>query len=91
MTQVPQLFLIFSRLFGVQLPGRWKKVQVKSVGGVRRYEEKWVLYSPGATHCKEMAGVMNQLNKLQVSLHSSAHISFNHHRSLHPSSRVDSA
>ena len=88
---MPQLFLIFSRLFGVKLPGRWKKVQVKSLDGTRKYEQRWLLYSPGATHSKEMVGVMNKLNKLQVSLYSRAHTSFNHHHSRHPPSRVDSA
>ena len=73
---MPQLFLIFARLFGVKLPGREKKVLVRSLAGVRQYENKWVLYSPGATHCKEMAGVMNQLNKLQASAQPSSHASF---------------
>ena len=36
------------------------------VDGKRTTVERFVLYTPGASHVKEMAAVMNQLNKLQV-------------------------
>ena len=64
--KVPHLFLIFARLFGIKLPGRMKKVPGPRVDGKRTTVERFVLYTPGASHVKEMAAVMNQLNKLQV-------------------------
>ena len=59
-------FLIFARLYGIKLPGRLKKVPGPWVDGKRSTVEKHVLYMPGSTHIKEMAGVMKQLNKLQM-------------------------
>ena len=64
--KIPHLFLIFARLFGIKLPGRMKKVPGPRVDGKRTMVERFVLYTPGAGHVKEMAAVMNQLNKLQV-------------------------
>jgi hypothetical protein len=64
--KVPHLFLIFARLFGIKLPGRMEKVPGPRVDGKRATVERFVLYTPGAGHVKEMAAVMNQLNKLQV-------------------------
>ena len=36
------------------------------VDGKRTYVKRFVFHTPGATHCKEMASVMYQINKLQV-------------------------
>ena len=65
-SKVPALFLVFARLYGIKLPGRLKKVPGPWVDGKRTTVEKHVLYMPGSTHVKEMAGVMKQLNKLQM-------------------------
>ena len=64
--KVPNLFLIFARLFGITIPGRMKKVPGPHVNGERTTVKKYVLYSPGATHVKHVSGMMYQLNKLQV-------------------------
>ena len=61
--KLPQLFLIFARFYGILIPGRMKKVP----GPCQRTTvERYVYYLPGKSHVKEMAAVMNQLNKLQV-------------------------
>ena len=41
------------------MPGPW-------VDGRRTTVERYVYYLPGKSHVKEMAAVMNQLNKLQM-------------------------
>ena len=64
--KVPALFNIFARFYRIKLPGRSMKVPGKWVDGKRQSVERFLLYIPSATHVKEMAGVMNQLNKLQV-------------------------
>jgi hypothetical protein len=64
--KVPQLYGIFARLFGVKLPGREINVPGPHVNGERTTVKRYIFYTPGATHCKEMASVMYQLNKLQV-------------------------
>ena len=64
--KVPNLFIIFARLFGITIPGRMKKVPGPHVNGERTTVKKYVLYSPGATHVKHVSGMMYQLNKLQV-------------------------
>jgi hypothetical protein len=66
--KVPQLYGIFARLFGIKLPGREIKVPGPTIDGVRTSVKRFVFHTPGATHCKEMAGVMYQLNKLQARL-----------------------
>ena len=67
--KVPKLFPIFARLFGITLPGRDINVPGPIVDGKRTYVivNRHVLHTPGATHCKEMASIMYQVNKLQVS------------------------
>ena len=69
--KVPGLFLTFARLFGITIPTRIRRVPGKSVDGKRQVVERTLLCIPGATHCKQMAGVMYQLNKLQVCIHTS--------------------
>ena len=64
--KVPKLFPIFARLFGVTLPAREIKVPGPIVGGKRTSVSKLVPYTPQISHCKEMAGVMYELNKLQI-------------------------
>mmetsp|Transcript_39973 Transcript_39973/g.80082 ORF Transcript_39973/g.80082 Transcript_39973/m.80082 type:complete len:506 (-) Transcript_39973:208-1725(-) len=64
--KVPMLYGIFARLFGIKLPGREIMVPGPVVDGERTYIKRFVYHTPGATHCKEMAGVMYQINKLQV-------------------------
>ena len=64
--KLPQLFVIFARFFGILIPGRMKKVPGPWVDGRRTTVERMVYYLPGKSHVKEMAAVMNQLNKLQV-------------------------
>ena len=64
--KVPNLFLVFARLYGIKLPRRTKKMRGGDVDGQRTTVEKTVLYVPGKSHIDDMAGVMNQLNKLQV-------------------------
>lgn len=64
--KVPNLFLIFARLFGIKPPGRWKKVPGKWVDGKRWTVERFVLYFPGETHVQHVAGMMYELNKLQM-------------------------
>ena len=64
--KVPQLFVIFARLYGILIPGRVKKVPGPWVDGKRTTVERMVYYLPGKSHVKEMAAVMNQLNKLQM-------------------------
>ena len=64
--KVPNLFMIFARLFGIKPPGRPKQVPGKWVEGKRTTVERYVLYFPGETHVQDVAGVMYQLNKLQV-------------------------
>ena len=64
--KVPQLYGIFARLFGIKLPGREIKVPGPVVDGKRTFVTHFVYHTPGATHCKEMAGVMYQINKLQA-------------------------
>ena len=48
------------------LPGRWKDVPGPHVDGKPTRVRKYVLYTPGATHVKHVAGMMYQLNKLQI-------------------------
>eukprot|EP00966_Prymnesium_polylepis_P062928 1460395-Prymnesium_polylepis.1 len=64
--KAPSLFLIFARLFGITLPGRRKKVPGPHVDGKRTTVWRYVLYVPGITHVKHVAGMMYQLNKLQI-------------------------
>jgi hypothetical protein len=64
--KAPSLFLIFARLFGITMPGRRKKVPGPRVDGKRTTVWRYVLYTPGVTHCKHVAGMMYQLNKLQI-------------------------
>lgn len=64
--KVPQLYGIFARLFGIKLPGREIMVPGPVVDGKRTFVKRFVFHTPGATHCKEMASVMYQINKLQV-------------------------
>ena len=64
--KMPALFLIFARIFDVTLPGRSKKVPGPHVDGKRTTVTRHVLYTPGATHVKHVAGMMYQLNKLLV-------------------------
>ena len=53
--KVPQLYGVLARLFGIKLPGREIKVPGPMVDGKRTYVTRFVLHTPGATHCKEMA------------------------------------
>lgn len=65
--KVPNLFLTFARFFGITLPTHKKKVPGKWVDGERTTVERDVYWAvPGATHVKEVAGMMYQLNRLQV-------------------------
>ena len=64
--KLPQLFVIFARFYGILIPGRPKKVPGPWVDGRRTTVERFVYYLPGKSHVKEMAAVMNQLNKLQM-------------------------
>jgi hypothetical protein len=64
--KVPQLYGVFARLFGIKLPGREIKVPGPVVDGKRTHVKRFVFHTPHATHCKEMASVMYQVNKLQV-------------------------
>ena len=64
--KVPNLFQIFARLFGIKPPGRPKQVPGKWVEGKRTTVERYVLYFPGRTHVQDVAGMMYQLNKLQM-------------------------
>ena len=64
--KLPQLFIIFARFYGILIPGRQKKVPGPWVDGRRTTVERYVYYLPGKSHVKEMAAVMNQLNKLQM-------------------------
>ena len=64
--KLPQLFMIFARFYGILIPGRKKKVPGPWVDGRRTTVERYVYYLPGKSHVKEMAAVMNQLNKLQM-------------------------
>jgi hypothetical protein len=64
--KVSALFNVFARFFRIKVPGHEIKVPDKWVGGVRQSVKRYLLYLPGATHVKEMAGVMKQLHKLQV-------------------------
>ena len=48
------------------MPSRPKKVPGPWVDGKRMTVTKEVMFVPGSTHIKEMAGVMNQLNKLHM-------------------------
>jgi hypothetical protein len=64
--KVPSLFLVFSRLFRITMPRRDKKVPGPWVEGKRTSVVKTLVYVPGISHLKRMAGVMYQLNKLQV-------------------------
>ena len=64
--KLPPLFMIFARFFGIVVPGRVKKVPGPWVDGRRTTVERNCYYLPGKSHVKEMAAVMNQLNKLHV-------------------------
>ena len=65
--KVPMLFKVFARFFGAKIPVREKKkVPGPWVDGKRTTVERDLLYLPGATHVKEMAAVMNEINKLQI-------------------------
>ena len=64
--KLPQLFVIFARFYGILIPGRKKKVPGLWVDGRRTTVDRFVYYLPGKSHVKEMAAVMNQLNKLHV-------------------------
>ena len=64
--KLPQLFVIFARFHGILIPGRKKKVPGPWVDGRRTTVKRYVYYLPGKSHVKEMAAVMNQLNKLHV-------------------------
>ena len=64
--KLPQLFITFARFYGVRIPARKKKVPGPWVDGRRTTVERECFYLPGKSHVKEMAAVMNQLNKLQV-------------------------
>ena len=64
--KLPQLFIIFARFYGVRIPARKRKVPGPWVDGRRTTVERECFYLPGKSHVKEMAAVMNQLNKLQV-------------------------
>ena len=64
--KVPALFNVFARFFRIKVPGHEIKVPGKWVDGKPTSVKRFLLYLPGATHVKEMAGVMNQLHKLQV-------------------------
>ena len=64
--KVPKLFGIFARLFGIKLPGRMIEVPGPIVDGKRTKVMRFVFDTPHASHCKELAGVMYELNKLQV-------------------------
>ena len=50
--QVPKLFPVFARLFGITLPGREIKVPGPMVEGKRTHVWRFVYHTPGATHCK---------------------------------------
>jgi hypothetical protein len=77
--KVPGLFITFARLFGITIPTRMRRVPGKWVDGKRQVVERTLLCIPGATHCKQMAGVMYQLNKLQVCIHTSFIHAYNVH------------
>ena len=64
--KVPKLFPVFARLYGIKLPGREISAPGPWVYGKPTSVKRFVLYTPGATHCKEMASVMYQINKLQA-------------------------
>ncbi|EOD08659.1 hypothetical protein EMIHUDRAFT_217403 [Emiliania huxleyi CCMP1516] len=64
--KIPKLFPIFARLLGVKLPYREIKVPGPIVDGKRTSVVKRLPETPQATHCKELAGVSYELNKLQV-------------------------
>jgi hypothetical protein len=64
--KVTNLFLVFARLFRITLPSRERKVPGPWVDGKRTSVRKRLLFIPGLTHVKHTAGVMYELNKLQV-------------------------
>ena len=64
--KIPHLFKVFARLFNIKLPGRFITVPGPVVDGKRTRVERFVLHIPGATHCKELSGVMYDLSKLAV-------------------------
>lgn len=53
-TNVPQVIDITSEYFGIQLPGRWRKVLISAAGGVRTYAEKWIRWRPCAGTCENI-------------------------------------
>ena len=67
---MPQLFPVFARLFGITLPSREIRLQGAGPddGGRQAHvrHARRAAHTPGAMHCKEMASVMYQINKLQV-------------------------
>jgi hypothetical protein len=65
-SKAPALFLVFARLFRITLPSREKKVPGPWVDGKRTTQVRIKLYVPGTTHLKHVAGMMYELNKLQV-------------------------
>ena len=64
--KVPQLFYLFARFFEIAIPSRQKKVPGPWVDGSRTTVMRDCFYLPGKSHVKEMAAVMNQLNKLHI-------------------------
>ena len=64
---LPRLFVIFAQLYRIKVPGRKKQV-LKSApaNGQRVYEERYVLWLPGKTHCKELPALGGELHKLQL-------------------------
>eukprot|EP00965_Chrysotila_dentata_P063620 2108183-Pleurochrysis_carterae.AAC.1 len=63
--QIPDLFLIFARLFRIKLPTDRRKVPHKVVDGEMTHIEEELLYVPGKTHVKEVCATLNQADKFQ--------------------------
>lgn len=80
-----KLFVIFSRFYGVEIPGRMRKVQVKSEGTERRYEEKYVLWLPGTGHCKALPAIGGELHKIQVCAEADSLLCCSSNRAIQPS------
>ena len=65
-SKLPQVFLIFAQFYGILVPSHKRKVPGPWVDGRRTSVERELYYLPGKSHVKDMAAVMNQMNKLQM-------------------------
>lgn len=53
-TRVPEVLAITSAHWGIVLPGRYRKVLVNVVNGIRHYETKWRTWTPCRNTCENI-------------------------------------